>query len=101
VRPYILLPSSAFKYYWNMIIIVLLLYTATYMPYRTAFEDEATFGWFICDIVIDSLFVIDIFVNFLSAYEDADGMMQVQLHKIAMHYVKGWFFIDFIACVPF
>jgi hypothetical protein len=32
-------PKSSFKTVWNPILIFLLLYTATIMPYRVAFED--------------------------------------------------------------
>lgn len=36
---WIIPPNSTFKTIWNMIIIVLLAYTATYMPYKTCFID--------------------------------------------------------------
>lgn len=38
--PYILLPDSKLKSYWNIICVVLLIYTATYMPFKTAFIDD-------------------------------------------------------------
>jgi hypothetical protein len=38
--PYILLPGSRFKNFWNIVNVILLIYTATYMPYRISFIDD-------------------------------------------------------------
>ena len=40
IQWWILMPQGRFKYMWNSTMIVLLLYTATYMPYKTCFIDE-------------------------------------------------------------
>jgi len=40
-------------------------------------------------------------VQFISAYEDpVSGLPVVDLKKIAINYVKVWFFIDLVATVP-
>ena len=36
---YIITPTSRFKFFWNFVLLSLLLYTATIVPYRTAFVD--------------------------------------------------------------
>ena len=41
---YILGPSSKFKDFWNLVSMLLLLYTATYMPYNLAFVDDNGVG---------------------------------------------------------
>lgn len=41
---YILTPSSKFKDFWNLVSMLLLLYTATYMPYKIAFVDDNGLG---------------------------------------------------------
>ena len=38
-KRYVFYPDSGFKSYWNMILTILLLYTASYMPYGIAFTD--------------------------------------------------------------
>lgn len=58
-----------------MINIILLLYTAIYMPFRIAFVDEETQTLLIIDWVVDTLFFVDIVVNFFSSYEEEDGFM--------------------------
>ena len=39
--PIVLMPENPIKMFWNFVIMMLLLYTATFVPYRTAFIDEA------------------------------------------------------------
>ncbi len=57
-----------------MITIVLLFYTALYMPYKIAFlEDEKFSTSYYADMLVDILFGLDIIVTFLSAYECTDG----------------------------
>jgi hypothetical protein len=83
--------------------IFLLLYTATYMPYKASFLDEDTIinGGTVIDFIIDTLFFVDIIFNFISAYDDQNGNIQFNLKKIAKRYVRSWFFLDLIACIPF
>ena len=65
------MPDSKFKMIWNIIIIMLLLYTAIFVPFKIAFIVEADgiltqlFEW-----LVDILFGIDIFINFISAIHD-------------------------------
>lgn len=50
---------------WSFILINLLLYTATVMPFKIALiEDEDSYPLFVIDTAIDFLYIIDIFVNF-------------------------------------
>jgi len=39
---FILLPENYIKMSWNFVIMFLLLYTATFVPYRTAFIDDVS-----------------------------------------------------------
>lgn len=99
--PFIIMPDSRFKINWNMVIIILLLYTATFVPYRTAFIDDASGGLAGFEWLVDILFMIDLFVNFISAYEDGDKNTEVRLRHIVKNYIKSWFLLDVIACIPF
>lgn len=77
------------------------MYTAIIVPYRTAFVDETTTGWFYLEIFLDALFVVDLFVNFMSAVEINDEEVDIRFKAIAKNYMKGWFFLDLLACLPF
>ena len=74
---FVLMPQSKPKVFWNMVIIALLLYTASIVPYRTAFVDDTTLGWYIFELFVDTLFLFDLFVNFISAYEIEHNMIEV------------------------
>jgi hypothetical protein len=63
------MPDHKFKIFWNLIIILLLIHTATFVPYQIAFISDDVFALDVIDYVTDSLFGIDIIVNFVSAIE--------------------------------
>ena len=69
---FIILPDNKFKSYWNIVIICLLLYTAIWAPYKIAFIDDTSDFEFVFDIIVDSLFFIDVILSFISAYEDKE-----------------------------
>ena len=102
IPPYIIGPKSRFKPLWNIIIIILLAYTATYMPYKTCFIDEPSTMAEAVDWSVDALFMIDILVNFLAAHNDnADGSWTTAPRQIARDYLRGWFACDLLSVMPF
>lgn len=98
----ILIPSSRIKFFWNYILINLLLYTAIITPLRICFMDSIPFTkWWWADTVIDILFVIDVFVNLNSAYYNEDEQLETRRSRIFLKYLKTWMILDIIACIPF
>jgi hypothetical protein len=69
-------PESKFKYTWNLVVILLLLYTFIVMPYLIAFETVTMFSpmWFI-DTLVDCLFLCDIVVNLSTAIEEDNRLI--------------------------
>lgn len=104
---YILLPDDNIKKYWNVLMVFLLAYVALWLPINVCFQRFQTKGDKISNIAIidycvDGLFIIDIFLNFISAYDDPiTGLPVINLKKIAQNYLTGWFIIDFISVFPF
>lgn len=118
----IVLFSSPFKAVWDWVVLILVLYTAVFTPYQTAFllnEEEATMTrnknagtrtespesshanpLVIIDLIVDLMFIADILINFRTTYLH-NGEVVTNQKKIAINYVKGWFVIDTIAAVPF
>ena len=93
----IIMPESQFKLFWSMIMILLLLITMIYVPYRTAFIDEPPLWLMICEYIMDSLFAIDIILCFFSSYYDDQDNLVIDHFTIVKNYIKGWFFLDVIA----
>ena len=64
-------PEDQFKTYWDLFITFILLISCLITPWRIAFgELEEPMGWFLVNVIVDSLFGIDILVIFNSAYYD-------------------------------
>ena len=57
----------------------LLMYTASFVPVKTAFFDEDPTGLYEFELLIDILFTADLFVNFMSAYiNQTTGFIEVR-----------------------
>ena len=92
--------SLVFLYELVLVLLFLLVYTATVVPYRTAFVDIPSIQMVIFDAIIDFLFIADLFINFLSAYDIDENKEETRLKKIWINYFKSWFVLDFLACIP-
>ena len=77
--PIILLPENKFRMAWNVVTMILLLYTASFVPYRTSFIETASSGLVVWEWIVDALFFVDIFINFISAYENTDKNIEVRM----------------------
>ncbi|KAJ8035142.1 Potassium voltage-gated channel subfamily H member 7 [Holothuria leucospilota] len=56
----------------------------------------------IIDLIVDVMFIVDIFINFRTTFiDDQKGEVVSDPAKIAKHYLKGWFVIDVLAAIPF
>ena len=53
------------------------------------------------DWIINGLFFIDIIIIFNSVLYNEDFEKIDTRKDIALQYIKGWFIIDFICCIPF
>lgn len=107
--------NSNAKILWDWFVLILVLYTAVQIPYQAAFPSRNSHsskvgGVFhsansapkIAGYVVDAFFLLDIFVNFLTSYpESATEDIVTNHRRIAIHYLKTWFTVDFIAVIPF
>lgn len=106
--------ESVFKVIWDWFVLALVLYTAIQIPYETAFEMKAKpkeSVWQkihsgepqeIVGLIVDLMFIIDILINFRTTYVEIKSEEVVSSpKKIAIHYLKTWFIVDFVAAIPF
>ena len=87
--------------YWDLFIMLVLIFACLVTPCRIAFVDEETFGWKMLSQILDFMFLTDIIIIFNSVYYDQDFNIVTQRKTIAINYIKSWFFIDLIAIIPF
>ena len=96
--PWIILPDNPYKKIWDLVIAILILYSAIITPYEIAFSDRNKSSWF--EILIDIFLAMDIVLTFFSAYTDEEENLVKNHKKIIKKYLKSWFIIDIISVLP-
>lgn len=96
-------PHSLFRMRWDIGIAICLAYNALLIPYRICFDQiadpEEFIFWF--DRIIDLLFLVDVGINFYTGYvRTSDGQVELQPYKVKLNYLKGWFWLDLPASIP-
>ena len=100
-------PRSNFVRTWDTITILALAFTAFVTPFEVSFFAAQIYSGpinFTLNRMVDGIFFCDIVVTFFLPYRAAlkdGGMMVYDNRKIAIAYLKGWFFLDLITCIPF
>ena len=119
----IIIPGSEFRQCWDVTMIFCLLYTAIFTPFQIAFLQEYSLAqltdctmspadcnawvfFFITDRVCDTLFVLDIMINFRSAWQNEDPVtgrisLEYECLKASMGYIKSWLVLDIVSVLPF
>jgi Ca2+-binding EF-hand superfamily protein len=95
-------PNSPGRQAWDAVMLPLMLIIAVTVPYRIGFDIEVevnSVGFWI-DAGIDLYFIVDIFVNFRTAFFNDRGVIVTSSKAIAKRYLKTWFLVDFVSCVP-
>ncbi|KAL6261749.1 hypothetical protein P5V15_006838 [Pogonomyrmex californicus] len=97
---FILSHYGGFKSCWDWLILIATFYVAIIVPYNASFinTDRPTM---VSDVVVEVLFIIDIILNFRTTYVSRKGEVVSNSKSIAVNYVKGWFFVDLVAALPF
>ena len=95
-------PDSGSKQAWDLFCMLLLLYCSLSIPFSVAFFNTEDMPSTLqnLDLMIDSLFMFDILLSFLTCYVDK-GFIVRDLRQIARHYLGTWFLPDFAGSFPF
>lgn len=95
-------PNSRVKIMWDLVIIVFSIYNSVLIPYEFAYSPDTNILMELIGSVIDLAFLVDIFVNFRTAYyHTKTGKIVTSGKKIAMKYIlNGRFGVDLIATIP-
>lgn len=101
--PHILLHYCAFKAIWDWIILILTFYTAIMVPYNVAFKNKTSedVSLLVVDSIVDVIFFIDIVLNFHTTFVGPGGEVVSDPKVIRMNYLKSWFIIDLLSCLPY
>lgn len=93
-------------------VLALVIFTAIEIPYSVAFliplqgDKWSDFNkitpLLVFNLWVDLLFVVDILINFRTTFilTNTDEVISSP-KQIALHYLKTWFVVDFVAAIPF
>ncbi|CAB3397957.1 unnamed protein product [Caenorhabditis bovis] len=104
--PHIILHYSSFKTIWDWSILALTFYTAFMVPFNIAFKNRENTGGGIdsvalMDSIVDVIFFADILLNFHTTFVGPGGEVVIEPSVIRQNYLKSWFLIDLLSCLPY
>lgn len=83
-------------------ILILTFYTAIMVPYNVSFKTKQNnIAWLVLDSVVDVIFLVDIVLNFHTTFVGPGGEVISDPKLIRMNYLKTWFVIDLLSCLPY
>ena len=80
--------------------LIFIFYSALVIPVWIPFEEETHLFFVIFDTFMDFMFIIDIFINFNTAFEDDETNLITNRKWICFNYIKSWFLLDVISSIP-
>ena len=101
-RRSVILPTSRFKNLWDVLISILVAWTAVMLPIQLCYDNvpqtlpQALIGF---DVFTDIIFLADIILNFHVGYID-EALIVVDKTRIRRKYLQRWFFIDAVGSFP-
>ncbi|KAG8504423.1 LOW QUALITY PROTEIN: Potassium voltage-gated channel subfamily H member 1, partial [Galemys pyrenaicus] len=100
--PHIILHYCVFKTTWDWVILILTFYTAILVPYNVSFKTrQNNVAWLVVDSIVDVIFLVDIVLNFHTTFVGPAGEVISDPKLIRMNYLKTWFVIDLLSCLPY
>lgn len=97
----LLSPENRLWALWEGFVTIVLVYSCIITPLQMALFEDLSVTWQVINYVVDIIFLIDIIVIFNTATYDDDFSIIEDRVAIAKEYLSSWFFIDFIAILPF
>ncbi|XP_072107886.1 potassium/sodium hyperpolarization-activated cyclic nucleotide-gated channel 1-like isoform X1 [Mobula birostris] len=99
---WIIHPYSDFRFYWDLIMLMLMVGNLIIIPVGITFFTESTSTiWIIFNVASDTFFLLDLIVNFRTGIVVEDNAEIILDPKvIKWKYLKSWFIIDFVSSIP-
>ncbi|KAL5008520.1 hypothetical protein ScPMuIL_014101 [Solemya velum] len=101
--PHIILHYCLFKTVWDWMILTLTFYTAVTVPFNSSFKSKTMdqVPLLVVDSIVDVIFFVDIILNFNTTFVGPSGEVVSDPKIIRMYYLKSWFVIDLLSCLPY
>ena len=101
--PNIILHYSPYKACWDWLILALTFYTSIMVPFNSSFRNKTMddMALLVVDSIVDIVFFIDIIFNFQTTFVGPNGEVVSDPKVIRMNYLKTWFVVDLLSCLPY
>lgn len=98
-------PRSTGRLRWDAVVVVCVLYNCMVLPFRIGFGDDEFGPLSVLELMVDVMFITDIFVNFRTGYftfdkEEDEYILVLKQPQAMYHYAKTWFFFDMVSSLP-
>lgn len=97
VKRFNLDPDGQFRRTWDLGILILVMYSSTWEPYKAAYLGDKMAIW---EWLLDMCYWADIVLTFFTGYMDNGYQMIKDKKLIAKRYFKFWFWLDILATFP-
>lgn len=94
-----LLADSTIRRSWDWFLLLVSIWATFSVPVQVCFNEKIYYSKNI-DLITDIVFIIDLITNFRTTFVNADGLVIQNSRKMASHYLKGWFAVDFLTAIP-
>ena len=93
-------PDGSAKQVWDVVVLLLVMINLVTIPMSMATQFDMTEDQAFATLV-DLIFITDLVLTFLTGFDLTNGERMWNPRVIVETYIKsGWFFVDFVACVP-
>lgn len=97
---YLFHPQEPSIVFWQFLVGIGIVYSIIVVPFRLGYDVDAIGGWYVLEMIIDGFFLVDILLNFRTAYFDDERKLIYEPRALFWRYAKGWFLLDLISTVP-
>lgn len=93
------IPKMPAKQRWDLVILILILYSCIMVPYRIGMTADAEGAMWVFEVYVTLMFLTDLTFNFNTAYLEGPNFV-IDRGMIATNYLKSWFVIDALSSFP-
>ncbi|OMJ82643.1 hypothetical protein SteCoe_16626 [Stentor coeruleus] len=95
-------PKTGFRTHWDALLSFVLIYSCIVSPYALAFNHIHKCNyWCGFDLITDLILILDICINFNTAFYDWNKTLITNYKDIAAHYLKTMFIFDLASALPY
>ena len=94
-------PQSIYLAIWNLLLFLFVIYAMSFMPYFSVFLINGNDFLNNFENSMDACFMVDLIINFFTAFYDPKGNLVASHKEIALNYLKGFFLLDLVSSIPF